>query len=143
MEHIVKTLFTRNEMQSLGHQPDLRHQSHRTLLKWRALLTSETIVGGGAITLLTNISEMVDDPFVSVIEWHHTVCGSCSFGCGLEIGVDNKGRAVVVRGNGKHPANAGHICVNDLYRKKILNNKAFLVRDSDNPARPLSAKLSH
>jgi assimilatory nitrate reductase catalytic subunit len=45
--------------------------------------------------------------------WVPTTCGYCSVGCGMLIGVRN-GRAVSVRGDDRHPVNAGLLCPKGL-----------------------------
>lgn len=122
-----ETYFTPEDIKSLSHEPSLCNQSRRTFLKWGAALTSQAIVGGGVLNLLTGREALADDTFDNVIDWNYSVCGFCSFGCGLEIGVDSNGRAVAVRGNGKHPTNAGRVCVKGLYEHKILNNEDLRV----------------
>ncbi|MCW8904348.1 molybdopterin-dependent oxidoreductase, partial [Sedimenticola sp.] len=124
---IDKSDFTPEELTSLRDEPNLCNQSRRTFLKWGTALTSQAIVGGGILNLLTGVEAVADDTFENVIQWNYSVCGYCSFGCGLEIGVDGDGRAVAVRGNGKHPTNAGRMCVKGLYEHKILNNEDLRV----------------
>ena len=126
---IDKSNFTPEELTSLRDEPNLCNQSRRTFLKWGTALTSQAIVGGGVLNLLTGVEAVADDTFENVIHWNYSVCGYCSFGCGLEIGVDGAGRAVAVRGNGKHPTNAGRMCVKGLYEHKILNNEDLRVGD--------------
>ena len=122
-----KACFTLQELESLSDEPILCNQSRRTFLKWGAVLTSQAIAGGGLLNLLTGSEALADDTFDNVIDWNYSVCGYCSFGCGLEIGVDSNGRAVAVRGNGKHPTNAGRLCVKGLYEHKVLNNEDLRV----------------
>lgn len=124
---IPTAYFTPKEIKSLGNDPSLCNQSRRTFLKWGTAMTSQAIVGGGVLNLLTGREALSDDTFDNVIDWNYSVCGFCSFGCGLEIGVDSDGRAVAVRGNGKHPTNAGRVCVKGLYEHKILNNEDLRV----------------
>ncbi|PLY16122.1 MAG: molybdopterin oxidoreductase [Sedimenticola sp.] len=123
----TKALFTPGEVKSLSTNPNLCNQGRRTFLKWGAALSSQAIVGGGVLNLLTGEQALADDHFDNVINWNYSVCGFCSFGCGLEIGIDHDGRAVAVRGNGKHPTNAGRMCVKGLYEHKILNNQDLRV----------------
>ncbi len=127
MDGIIESLFTPNEIESLKQRPNLSDHSHSTFVKWRTVLTSQTIAGGGTIILLTNKSGLMADPFENVVEWNQSICGLCSFGCGLGIGVDHEGHAVVVRGNGKHPTNAGCNCVNSLREYKAPNNEKYPV----------------
>jgi len=119
--------FTPDDVKALRKEPVACNQSRRSFLKWGALLTSQVILGGGAINLLTGRTARADDTFDNVVEWHYSVCGYCSFGCGLQIGVNSEGTAVAVRGNGKHPTNAGRMCVKGLYEHKILNNEDLRV----------------
>jgi assimilatory nitrate reductase catalytic subunit len=51
--------------------------------------------------------------------WVPTTCGYCSVGCGMLIGVRD-GRAVAVRGNPRHPVNAGMLCPKGLSEHHTL-----------------------
>ena len=55
----------------------------------------------------------------SVTDGGYSICGYCSFGCGLRIGVD---AAVAVRGNDWPPTNNGRVCVKGLYEHKVLDS---------------------
>jgi len=46
-------------------------------------------------------------------QWISTICGYCSVGCGMFIGVKD-GHAVSVRGNPDHPVNLGKLCPKGL-----------------------------
>ena len=128
IDQIIPTgLFTPDDIKTLREEPVLCNQGRRSFLKWGAVLTSQAILGDSAINLLTSRAARADDSFENVVEWHYSVCGYCSFGCGLQIGVNSEGTAVAVRGNGKHPTNAGRICVKGLYEHKILNNEDLRV----------------
>jgi len=124
---IPSGFFTLRDIRTLRDEPVLCNHGRRSFLKWGAVLTSQAILGGGAINLLTGRVARADDSFENVVQWHYSVCGYCSFGCGLQIGVNSEGTAVAVRGNGKHPTNAGRICVKGLYEHKILNNEDLRV----------------
>lgn len=124
--HPVK-VFTQTELKELKQEPQLCNHERRTFLKWGALLTSQAIVGGGVLNLLTGEEAMADDTFVNVVSWVKSVCGYCSVGCGLEIGINAAGTAVAVRGNAAHPTNAGRVCVKGLYEHKILADQDLRV----------------
>jgi len=119
--------FTRDEVRRLGRNPEACHQDRRTFLKWGALLASRAVAGGGALSLLTGMEARADDTFQNVTRWVHSVCGYCSVGCGLHIGVDHNGTAVAVRGNHRHPTNAGRLCVKGLYEYKVLHDRDLRV----------------
>jgi len=119
--------FTRNEIEQLKHDPLINNHDRRLFLKWSALLGAQTIVGGGILNLLASGEARADDNFNNVTQWVYSVCGYCSVGCGLRIGVNAAGEAVAVKGNDKHPTNAGRLCVKGLYEHKILNDKDLRV----------------
>ena len=125
-QHPVK-VFTQAELEELKQDPLLCNHDRRTFLKWSTLLASQAIVGGGVLNLLTGEPAMADDTFVNVTSWVKSVCGYCSVGCGLEIGVNSAGKAVAVRGNAVHPTNAGRVCVKGLYEHKILHDQDLRV----------------
>ena len=120
-KHPVR-LFSREEIDELKQEPQLCNHQRRTFLKWGALLTSQAVVGGGILDLLTGKPAMADDSFVNVVNWVNSVCGYCSVGCGLQIGVDSTGEAIAVRGTAVHPTNAGRVCVKGLYEYKLLHD---------------------
>lgn len=114
--------FTAKELEVLGREHRVCNHDRRTFLKWSALLTSQAVVGGGILNLLTGETANADDTVANVANWVYSVCGYCSVGCGLQIGVNSAGRAVFVRGNALHPTNTGKMCVKGLYEYKILND---------------------
>ncbi len=120
-------LFTPAELEALRQEPRLSNHGRRTFLKWSALLASQAVVGGGVLNLLTGKDAMADDTFANVTQWVTSVCGYCSVGCGLQIGVNATGQAVAVRGNAVHPTNAGRICVKGVYEYKILHDQDLRV----------------
>src|SRR5574340_1792248 len=124
--HPVK-VFTQDELDGLKQDQLLCNHQRRTFLKWSALLTSEVIAGGGILNLLTGKPAMADDTFANVANWVTSVCGYCSVGCGLEIGVTSAGQAVAVRGNAVNLTNAGRVCVKGLYEYKILHDQDLRV----------------
>ncbi|MDH5190464.1 MAG: nitrate reductase [Gammaproteobacteria bacterium] len=119
--------FTPEEIESLKKDPNICNHDRRTFLKWSALISSQAVVGGGVVSLLSSKEANADDNFDNVTVWVYSVCGYCSFGCGLEIGINAAGRAVAVRGNSAHPTNAGKVCVKGLYEHKILHDDDLTV----------------
>ncbi len=120
-------VFTRAELDDLKKDQLLCNHQRRTFLKWSALLTSQAIIGGGILNLLTGEEAQADDTIANVTNWVTTVCGYCSVGCGLQVGVNATGQAVFVRGNAVHPTNAGRVCVKGLYEHKILHDQDLRV----------------
>ena len=118
--------FTKQELEGLAQDQQVCNQGRRTFLKWSALLSSQAIVGGGVLDLVSG-EVRADDTFVNVTSWVYSVCGYCSVGCGLKIGVNAAGEAVAVKGNDLHPTNAGRVCVKGLYEYKVLNDKDLRV----------------
>ncbi|MDH5573289.1 MAG: hypothetical protein OEY89_16120, partial [Gammaproteobacteria bacterium] len=125
-ENTIK-VFTKEEIAELKKDPNICNQDRRTFMKWSSIISSQAIVGGGVLNLLTGKEALADDTFNNVTGWVYSVCGYCSFGCGLEIGVNSTGRAVAVRGNSAHPTNAGKVCVKGLYEHKILHDDDLTV----------------
>ncbi len=61
------------------------------------------------------------------IKWYKSTCPFCGFGCGLEVGVDNK-KIIEVRGLKDHPANKGDICLLPKNYPPIFTDKDRLTR---------------
>ncbi len=122
-------VFSQNELKQLEREPQLCNHDRRTFLKWSALLSSQAVVGGGVLNLLTGKPAYADDTFDNVVQWVYSVCGYCSVGCGLKIGVNAAGEAVAVRGNDAHPTNAGRVCVKGLYEYKVLDDEDLRVAE--------------
>ncbi|MDH5648766.1 MAG: nitrate reductase [Gammaproteobacteria bacterium] len=120
--NILKESFSSEEIDKIKSDSKMCNQDRRTFLKWSALLGSQAIVTGGVLNLVTGEIAKADDNFNNVTDWVYSVCGYCSFGCGMQIGVNSQGRAVAVRGNSAHPTNAGRVCVKGLYEHKILHD---------------------
>jgi anaerobic selenocysteine-containing dehydrogenase len=114
--------FSRKELEQLERDPQLCHHGRRTFLKCGALLGAQVVAGGGVLSLLTGEEARADDVMTNVARWVYSVCGYCSVGCGLYIGVNSTGRAVFVKGNDQHPTNQGRVCVKGLYEYKALND---------------------
>ena len=140
-------VFTKEEIEELKKDPNICNQDRRTFIKWSSIVSSQAVIGGGVLNLLTGKEALADDTFNNVTGWVYSVCGYCSFGCGLEIGVNSSGRAVAVRGNSAHPTNAGKVCVKGLYEHKILHDddltvgargKYPLVRDANGAWKQIS-----
>ncbi len=134
IESTVK-VFSKEEIEALKKDPNICNHGRRSFLKWSALVSSQAVIGGGIISLLTSTEAKADDTFDNVTGWVYSVCGYCSFGCGLHIGVNSAGEAVAVRGNENHPTNNGRVCVKGLYEHKILDapdrGKWPLIRDAN------------
>lgn len=137
--HFEAGALDKEELNGLQQDPKVCNQGRRTFIKWSSILASQAIVSGGVLNLLTGKQASADDTFDNVTGWVYSVCGYCSFGCGLEIGVNAAGKAVAVRGNSQHPTNAGRVCVKGLYEHKVLHDEDLrvgargkypLVRDS-------------
>lgn len=114
--------FSPEEIEALSEKPELCQHERRTFLKWGTLLASKAVVGGSILNLLTGEEARADDTTVNVARWVYSVCGYCSVGCGLYIGVNSAGKAVFVQGNDQHPTNQGRVCVKGLYEYKVLND---------------------
>lgn len=128
-------VFNKEEIEALKKDPNIANHGRRSFLKWSAIVSSQAVIGGGIVNLLASGDVNADDTFDNVTDWVYSVCGYCSFGCGLNIGVNAAGQAVAVRGNENHPTNAGRVCVKGLYEHKILDTpdrgKWPLVRDAN------------
>ncbi|MBT3204146.1 MAG: nitrate reductase [Gammaproteobacteria bacterium] len=126
-------VFTIDEIEELKKDPNIANHNRRSFLKWSAIVSSQAVIGGGLVNLLASSEVNADDTFDNVTDWVYSVCGYCSFGCGLNIGVNAAGEAVAVRGNENHPTNNGRVCVKGLYEHKILDapdrGKWPLIRD--------------
>jgi len=128
-------MFSKDEIEELKKDPNIANHGRRSFLKWSAIVSSQAVVGGGVVNLLASSEARADDTFDNVTSWVYSVCGYCSFGCGLSIGVNAAGEAVAVRGNENHPTNNGRVCVKGLFEDKILEapdrGKWPLVRDAN------------
>jgi anaerobic selenocysteine-containing dehydrogenase len=113
--------FTSEELDALQRDPDVRNRERRTFLKWSTALAAQA-TAGGALDLLSGAPARADDTMANVARWVYSVCGYCSVGCGLHIGVDSRDKAVFVKGNARHPTNSGHVCVKGLYEYKVLDD---------------------
>ena len=114
--------LNREELTALENEPNICNQGRRAFLKWSALAGSQVVAGGGILNLLTGSEARADDTMANVARWVYSVCGYCSVGCGLYIGVNGAGKAVFVKGNDRHPTNAGRVCVKGLYEHKLLDD---------------------
>lgn len=120
--------FTAAEMENLKQDGNLCNQDRRTFLKWSALLSTQAVIGGGVLNLMTG-EVHADDTFANVTNWVFSVCGYCSVGCGLYVGVNAAGKAVAVKGNDQHPTNAGRVCVKGVYEHKVLDDSDLRVAE--------------
>ncbi|MDH5387509.1 MAG: molybdopterin oxidoreductase family protein [Gammaproteobacteria bacterium] len=134
-KEISVKMFSKDEIEELKKDPNIANHGRRNFLKWSAIVSSQAVIGGGVVNLLASSDARADDTFNNVTGWVYSVCGYCSFGCGLSIGVNSAGEAVAVRGNENHPTNNGRVCVKGLYEHKILEapdrGKWPLIRDAN------------
>ncbi|ROS01813.1 nitrate reductase (quinol-dependent) catalytic subunit [Sinobacterium caligoides] len=54
-----------------------------------------------------------------VQEWKYAVCGYCSTGCSLEVGVNEAGRPVATRGVGDGKVNQGKLCIKGIFEHEL------------------------
>ncbi len=62
----------------------------------------------------------------SDVEEHNTTCAYCGVGCGVVATVEND-KIVSVRGNEKHPANQGRLCVKGSSLHETLGDKSRIL----------------
>lgn len=55
-----------------------------------------------------------------VVEWKYAVCGYCSTGCSIEVGLNNAGRPVTSRGKGDAPVNQGKLCIKGIFEHELV-----------------------
>jgi ferredoxin-nitrate reductase len=122
-------LLSSREVERLRTDPRLCNHDRRTFLKWSALVSSGIVMGGGILDLLTGQAAQADDTFDEVIDWVHSVCGYCSVGCGLRIGVNADGKAVAVKGDDLHPTNEGRVCIKGVYEFKVQDDADLFVSE--------------
>ena len=58
-----------------------------------------------------------------VKEWKYAVCGYCSTGCSLEVGLNGEGKPVATRGAAHGKVNNGKLCIKGIFEHE-LNNSA-------------------
>ena len=54
-------------------------------------------------------------------QWKYTTCGYCSTGCSIEIGLDEKGKAVASRGNANADVNRGKLCIKGIFEHELFD----------------------
>lgn len=54
-----------------------------------------------------------------VKEWKYAVCGYCSTGCSLEVGVNEQGRPVATRGVDDGKVNTGKLCIKGIFEHEL------------------------
>ncbi|MFL0810861.1 MAG: nitrate reductase [Agarilytica sp.] len=54
-----------------------------------------------------------------VQEWKSAVCGYCSTGCTIEVGLNAEGRPVTSRGKGSSAVNRGKLCIKGLFEHEL------------------------
>ncbi|MFT5603715.1 MAG: putative molibdopterin-dependent oxidoreductase YjgC [Paracoccaceae bacterium] len=55
-----------------------------------------------------------------VVEWKYAVCGYCSTGCSIEVGLNGAGRPVTSRGKGDAPVNLGKLCIKGIFEHELV-----------------------
>ncbi len=54
-----------------------------------------------------------------VEEWKYAVCGYCSTGCTIEVGLNGDGKPVASRGKGSSDVNRGKLCIKGLFEHEL------------------------
>lgn len=57
-----------------------------------------------------------------VKEWKYAVCGYCSTGCTIEVGLNEAGRPVTSRGKGSSDVNRGKLCIKGLFEHELAES---------------------
>ncbi len=68
-----------------------------------------------------------------VKEWKYAVCGYCSTGCTLEVGLNAEGKPVASRGKGGAHVNQGKLCIKGIFEHELSESSGRgtqpLIRD--------------
>lgn len=54
-----------------------------------------------------------------VVDWKYAVCGYCSTGCSIEVGLNESGKPVASRGKGNAPVNQGKLCIKGIFEHEL------------------------
>ena len=54
-----------------------------------------------------------------VVDWKYAVCGYCSTGCSIEVGLNAEGKPVASRGKGNAPVNQGKLCIKGIFEHEF------------------------
>lgn len=57
-----------------------------------------------------------------VVDWKYAVCGYCSTGCSIEVGINAQGKPVSSRGQGSAPVNRGKLCIKGLFEHELVES---------------------
>jgi assimilatory nitrate reductase catalytic subunit len=57
----------------------------------------------------------------NIHQWKYTTCGYCSTGCSIEIGLNEKGKAVASRGNANADVNRGKLCIKGIFEHELFD----------------------
>ena len=57
-----------------------------------------------------------------VKDWKQAVCGYCSTGCTLEVGINEEGRPVATRGKGDGAVNQGKLCIKGIFEHELVES---------------------
>ena len=73
-------------------------------------------------------------PEKKVDHWRYSTCGYCSTGCAIEVGIDDKGKAVTARGCASAHVNRGKLCLKGIFEFELFDSagrgRAPLVREN-------------
>ncbi len=71
-----------------------------------------------------------------VVEWKYATCGYCSTGCSIEVGLNEKGKAVSSRGVADADVNRGKLCLKGIFEHELFDS-------AGRGTKPLSRKHWH
>ncbi len=57
-----------------------------------------------------------------IVEWKYAVCGYCSTGCSIEVGLNAEGEAVSSRGVADADVNRGKLCLKGLFEHELFTS---------------------
>ncbi len=57
-----------------------------------------------------------------VVEWKYAVCGYCSTGCSIEVGLNAEGRPVTSRGVADADVNRGKLCLKGIFEHELFDS---------------------
>ena len=57
-----------------------------------------------------------------VVEWKYATCGYCSTGCSIEVGLNEKGKAVSSRGVADADVNRGKLCLKGIFEHELFDS---------------------
>jgi len=57
-----------------------------------------------------------------VVDWKYAVCGYCSTGCSIEVGLNDKGKPVASRGVADADVNRGKLCLKGIFEHELFDS---------------------